>query len=263
MQPLRTTLISVGLTTALGGILLACGMPAFSQDDRHHAPGQHHSSPISPSQKRTEAEVVRDREAERFLNQGLDQLHRGEKEAALKSLTRALELAPNHDGTYTYRGDLYYALGRYPEAIADYSRAIESNRDFSYLYNRRGNAYEAVKDYKSALKDFNKSIELYPEQGATYRNRGSAYYKSGIYSAALKDLNQAVQLNPNLADAYQMRGEIHAKLGKRQEAITDFQQASQLFANQGNIQNSEKVDRLVQELRKQAASRTAPAAIAP
>lgn len=271
MHSLQTLVKNLGVVTALGSVLFTAPVfsceghnkPASSHTQaasgQHSSGGENHSMPKPAGFKKvSQAEADRSRNAERYLNQGLDELHRNDTKKALASFTKALEYAPTHAGVYTYRGDLYYSLGRYQEAIVDYSRAIESNQSFSYLYNRRGDAYQALKDYKAALKDYNQSVELYPEQGATYRNLGSVNYKLNNYPAALKNLNQALQLNPTLADAHQMRGEIYMKQGNRKAAIADFQQANQLFADRGNTADSQKMSNLVQELQKQSTSTLAP-----
>jgi tetratricopeptide (TPR) repeat protein len=286
MHPLQTLIKLLGVTTVSSVMFTTHSMPAFSHEGLHSTSptskstsstsepdlstsnpqkteGQHHSMPMGADKRFSQIESERSRNAERFLNQGLDDLHKGDQKKALQSFTKALEFAPTHEGVYTYRGDLYYSLGRYPEAIVDYSRALESNHSFSYLYNRRGASREALNDYKGALADYNQSIELYPEQGATYRNLGSVHLKLNNYPAALKNLNTAVQLNPTLADAYQMRGEVYLKQGNRQAAIADFEQASKLFVERGDMQNSQKVSRLVQEIQKQPAEKAAPGAIAP
>ncbi|MCY7278779.1 MAG: tetratricopeptide repeat protein [Phormidesmis sp. CAN_BIN44] len=281
MHPLQTLIRMLGVITAVSSVVFtACSMPAFSHEGEEHQKspssdrqssgthprspdGKGHSMPMGSDERFSQIESARSRSAERFLNQGLDDLHKKDYEKALQSFTKALEFSPSHADAHTYRGNLYYSLGRYQEAIVDYSRALESNPTFSYLYNRRGASREALKDYQGALEDYNQSIKLYPEQGATYRNLGSAHSKLNDDSAALKNLNQAVQLNPTLADAYQMRGEIYVKQENLQAAIADFQQASKLFADQGDTQNFQKVSRLVQELQKQPASQTTPAAIAP
>ena len=64
---------------------------------------------------------------------------------------------------YDLRGNTKIFLGRYIEAISDYTRAIELDPQNNYLFLWRGLAYREKSEYKEAIKDLKTSIHLDPD----------------------------------------------------------------------------------------------------
>ena len=57
-------------------------------------------------------------------NQAMD---RRDYDAAVREISQSIELTRSHESKYMFveRGDAYYALGKYEQAIADYTHAIQ------------------------------------------------------------------------------------------------------------------------------------------
>jgi tetratricopeptide (TPR) repeat protein len=144
---------------------------------------------------------------------------------------KAIKLNPRDDKLYNDRGQKYFMIGQYDEAIADYTKAIELNPRVGGYYNIRGLLYHHFKgQYDKAIADYTKAIELnligqydkaiaddakafgLPPSFATnfilrrntgaYNIRGSAYGAKGEYDKAISDFNKAIELNPRNAEAY-------------------------------------------------------------
>lgn len=64
---------------------------------------------------------------------------------------------------YLERGNAFFAMGQYNEAISDYIKAIEMNPSYFEAYYNRGQVYGKKGEFKLAICDFNKAIEINPE----------------------------------------------------------------------------------------------------
>ena len=81
---------------------------------------------------------------------------------------RLLEENPSDRDLLKRRGDFYEAIGKYPEAVADYSKFIALNPDDAKVFHSRGAIYWlhldnpelARADFNSELKIHDKKIEL-------------------------------------------------------------------------------------------------------
>ena len=130
--------------------------------------------------------------------------------------------------TYFLRGNVYFELGNYDEAIAAYTQAIRLKPDDAKAYYNRGNAKGDLGDYFAAIADYDTAIRLKPDNAAAYVNRGNAKGDLGDYFAAISDYDAAIRLKPDYADAYYNRGNAKGDLGDYFAAITDYDTAIRL-----------------------------------
>jgi regulator of sirC expression with transglutaminase-like and TPR domain len=57
---------------------------------------------------------------------------------------KTIALQPDDAANYRWRGQVYYALERYEEALADFNRAVEMNPEDSYNVHWRGTLYHGL-----------------------------------------------------------------------------------------------------------------------
>ena len=96
---------------------------------------------------------------------------------------------------WTTRSGLRRALGRYPEALADFSRAHQLDPNEAWIIANRGEAHQMMEHYDEALVDFNRGIELDPTYARAIGRRGLVYSALGRYPEALADFSRAHQLD--------------------------------------------------------------------
>ncbi len=83
---------------------------------------------------------------------------RGDFNNALEVLNLAARLRPNQAETYFARGGVYYMLGKYDLAVADYTRTLELHRSADVLraraaaYAQWGHPEQAQQDLQSAAQ---------------------------------------------------------------------------------------------------------------
>jgi tetratricopeptide (TPR) repeat protein len=83
----------------------------------------------------------------------------GDPAKALPDLNRSVELAPSVDG-YFQRGQVYFALGQFNQAIEDYDRAILQRREAPYVYLARSMARRAAGDEAGYVQDQRTAAQL-------------------------------------------------------------------------------------------------------
>ena len=156
---------------------------------------------------------------------------KGNLDAALKDLNRALELKPDYPFALASRGDCHRQKGNLDAALKDFNRATELEPDMVFALARRGDCHRQKGNLDAALKDFNRATELEPDMVFALARRGDCHRQKGNLDVALKDLNRATELNPNDTFALAARGDCHRLKGNLDVALKDLNRATELNPN--------------------------------
>lgn len=63
--------------------------------------------------------------------------------------------------------------------------------NYTAAYNNRGNSYYALNAYQQALQDFDQSLKLDPKYAKAYLNRGLVYYQLDKTGQACNDFQKS------------------------------------------------------------------------
>ncbi len=148
-----------------------------------------------------------------------------EYKQAIDDYTQAIKLDPKNAIYYNARGTTYSQLKDYKQAIDDYSQAIKIDPKDAFYYGSRGFTYFQLKDYKQAIDDYSQAIKLDPKKAIYYNARGTTYSQLKDYKQAINDYTQAIKLDPKDALYYQLRGYTYLQLKDYKQAINDYTQA--------------------------------------
>lgn len=184
-----------------------------------------------------------------------------DKQAALTSFDRVLELDPKRSSTYKNRGLAHFKVRNNKSAIADFDKAIaldqnwEEKSDRYEIYYYRGIVYIELAEEldqnatsASAEELLNKANLSFTEAINLKKNFAEAYTNRGLTQTDLKralaDHNQAIEYKPNFSFAFYNRGNTWIGLGKsnslkiprmnRESALSDFTQAIEINENWQN-----------------------------
>ena len=159
----------------------------------------------------TKATEINPKDAYNFSGRAWTYFKAGQAARGFPDAERALELKPNEPDFLDTRGEIFEALGRRDEAVADFRRAID---------------------------EYTKAIEIDPKNAYNFNGRAWVYFKAGQAAKGLPDAERALELKPNEPDFLGTRGNIFEALGRRDEAIADLRRALSINPEDPDLQPS-------------------------
>ena len=167
--------------------------------------------------------------AEDYILRGNAYFKVGEYDNAVKEYSVAIRMMPAGAGPYVNRGVAYGAKGDDGRAIEDYDEAIKVDSRAIFAYNNRGIWYFHKGENNRAIEDFNKAIQVAPRYANAYSNRGNVYLRKGEYDRSIHDYDAAISLAPSKPFAYSSRALAHALIGNAHEAQQDATKAIEIL----------------------------------
>ena len=164
---------------------------------------------------------------------GLAALKRGDREAALAHVRKAVVLAPDDAEALTLLGwlDLEVA-GDVEAAIASYRKVAALKPEIPEVHNNLGVALKRKGDLEQAVGSFSRALELNPDFTQAASNRGWAYVEQGNWQAARVDFEKTLALQPEddgaLYGLARVRKELRDYSGA-QDALARLSRRSQNF----------------------------------
>ncbi len=158
-----------------------------------------------------EAEKQR-KEADRLLQQGVQQYEISQFREALQSWEKALQIyqeIKNRQGeaaSLDNLGSAYLSLGQYQKAIDLHQKSLVINREIVNLQgearalNNLGNVYQSLGQYQKAIQFYQQSLGIArdvgfrQEEAASLGNLGNAYSSLGQYQKAINNLEASLNI---------------------------------------------------------------------
>jgi tetratricopeptide (TPR) repeat protein len=179
----------------------------------------------------------------------------GEYKAAISVCNKLIKKYSGAE-CYWQRGNIYFILKDFKQAIRDFSKVIQldPNNESGYDgYKYRANAYLAKGNYLEAIQDFTKSIARKKNNcSEIYCQRGDARYHIQDFTGAIEDYTESIKREPNNGHAYSNRGRAYCAANQKKLATEDFIEAAHLFILDKDVENCEKVIKLAVIYRTEA-----------
>lgn len=195
-----------------------------------------------------------------LYEQGVKELEKKNYEKAAALISQYLAIHDLDEVAYIQRGNAYYGLRMYPEAMTDYERAGKIGYNNPEVPYRIGLLQVALKDYDAAAISQMKVIKLDPEYAPAYEQLGDIelfknqpekaieYYERSMAIDSTKDivlfkvseiylsqnkneealayLNSAIQQKPNNPDYYYLAGMVYYNMHDTANAITYLERST-------------------------------------
>jgi len=149
-------------------------------------------------------------------------------EEALRLVSEGLELLArelDQDAHRLYRSMLrhnraqvYAALGRYQDAIADYADVIAEDPNYPEYHFDLGNLLRKLGRDDEALAEYETAMRLSPPFPELYYNRADVRAARGDWAGAVADFRYVLEIDPEYGDAYVNLAGLLADLGEAEEA---------------------------------------------
>lgn len=112
----------------------------------------------------------------------------------IKLCLEVLATDSNHFFTICYYARCLYQKGEYEKSIEYLTRCLNEESDYFFLWQFRGDSYWKLNNYQNALNDYLKAIELDPSNGASYDNVAMCFFNIGEYTKAHEYIDQVISM---------------------------------------------------------------------
>ena len=155
---------------------------------------------------------------------------------AIHDFSKAIEIDSLNIDAYYLRGISRYSLKKYKEALKDFIKVTTLEAENADVYYYKGLAEVALKDFKAALNDYTTAIAIRRDHAKAYGNRAMILaMQQHDYPSALDDCNRAIATEPDDPSNYYTRGWIKAELSDVKGAIEDYRRAIKLDPQYDNV----------------------------
>ena len=156
-----------------------------------------------------ENHMRRPEEALRLVSDGLDLLAQELDQAAHRL----------HRSVLRYnRAQVYSAVGRFEEAVADYTDVIAEDPNYSEYHFDLGNLLRKLGRDEEALVEYETAMRLSPPFPELYYNRADLRAAFGDWDGSIADFRYVLEIDPEYADAHVNLAGLLADLGEGEEA---------------------------------------------
>lgn len=129
-------------------------------------------------------------------------------------------------------GELYYAQGRFEEALREFQQAIdlEEGTRIDQVYNKIGSIYYSQLRFDDAIIAFNKALKVSPRLLQAHLHLGEIYLRRNLHDGALAEYQAALALEPFDAEAQGQVAKIYLRTGQYRQAVHAARKALELAA---------------------------------
>jgi CHAT domain-containing protein/tetratricopeptide (TPR) repeat protein len=198
-------------------------------------------------------------EADKLLEQGIQQFDISEYQAAIRSWQQTLAIyqqLKDRDGEASSLNNLglaYYSLGQYPKAIEFHQQSLaikqeigDRNGEALSLMNM-GIAYSELGQYPKAIEFYQQSLSIQRQigdrngQALSLMNIGNVYFDLEQYPKAIEFFHKSLSIQRQIGDrngeakSIGNMGNAYNFLGQYPKAIEFFQQSMVIFRDIGDI----------------------------
>ena len=147
-----------------------------------------------------------------LANRGKAFLDIGAVPAAMRDLSRALELDPNSPAVLSNLGIAMQEAGDTSAAWKLYAQALMQDHNWAPAHHNRGVLFYNQKDFDDANRAFTRAIHGEPDNPMLWFHRGACRFELEMYGEALADLAMAGRLGYRSWELNYLMGMCHGRL---------------------------------------------------
>jgi tetratricopeptide (TPR) repeat protein len=122
-----------------------------------------------------------------------------------------------------------FEQNEYFYSIDLFSICIKKDGTLFYSWQFRGDCYWKLNDYKNALNDYLKSIELDPTNGAAYDDAAMCFFNIGDYDKAHSYIDKAIQIEGENDMPMVRKAQFFEFQQKKTEALNQYKRTLEKF----------------------------------
>lgn len=132
--------------------------------------------------------------------------------------------SPSSPNTHNNLGDVYGRHGDKQAALREFSRAIELKPNYADGYHNLGNTYRELGQLDKAMEAYAMAAKINPHLWQSFQNMAALYFQDKQYDKALESLQQAISVNPKNINLYGNLGILYLAKGDKENARKIFTQ---------------------------------------
>ena len=149
---------------------------------------------------------------------------RNQFEAAERSLTSVLAVAPGDAKAVRMLGMVARRRGDYAKAVECFQRVVTVWPQDPYLFSDLGLSLFSLGKLDEATAQFRHACELAPDSGSTWFNLGEALRQQAYVEGAATALQRTLSLEPAHVEARLSLARAHASVGRIEAAVAEFRE---------------------------------------
>jgi tetratricopeptide (TPR) repeat protein len=209
--------------------------------------------------------------AQAYYHRGLAYNNLGNIEQAIADYNQSLNFDAQQVDVYLSRATAFLAAEQIQSSIIDLQIIFSLDPNCAQAYKLRADICIRLQEYSQAIDYLKQAGKIYlaredkescrfciarirqieqqkiaAQGGVTnqaFLQQIQQKIAQGNLGEAFRDCNWLIKLDPYNAQAYQYRGNISLELGEYHQGQQDLRQSAQCFRSQGNIAESEKLER--------------------
>lgn len=158
---------------------------------------------------------------------------RGDADAAVAMIGRALDVDPKQASAHCNLGVALADVGRLDDAVHSYERAISLQPAYAMAYGNRGNALRKLGRLEEALHSHDKALLVAPASADVLCNRALVLLDLERAVDALDSVDRALESKLRYAEAHCARGSILQAMQQYEAAIDSYSRGIDCYATQG------------------------------
>lgn len=162
--------------------------------------------------------------------------------------SEVLKMAPGHTQTLMRRLECYFELKRFDEALGDLDSVLRADPSNVWLWRRRAGVNIERQDWGVAIDDANRVLKLDPNFIGIKYLRAVALANSGETLKAIADCDDLIDGKWGDGTPFWLRSQLHNTLGHNSKALADAIEAKRLYADEGNRNFEEEIDKAIETL---------------
>lgn len=163
---------------------------------------------------------------------GVEAYHKGDTDAAIKSLESATARNPDLTMAQALLGDLYRSRGNYEAAAKRYRSLTRLDPYTASNHYRLGVVYHLLNRVQDAVASYLRALQLDPKDARSCTNLGLAYLALGQNEDALRYTQRATILDPNSPATWLNLGVALESAGDYPQAESAYRRSLDLDSNQ-------------------------------
>lgn len=169
--------------------------------------------------------------AQTWLERGNQFFELQQYEDALAAYDEAIPLEPDRPEPWYGRGSALYNLERYEEAIAAYNQVLALRDDNTLAWYSKGNALFQLQRYEEAITAYQDAIDTKEDYYPAINNLGLAQQALGKSAQAIATFEQVINLRPEYHPAHNNLGTTFQQQEDYAKAIAAYDQAIRIRPN--------------------------------